>query len=51
MENKNYNALRTIYQHCCDCQDLAESIEDWTLMRTFENLRRELNNKMFGYNL
>lgn len=48
MENKTHDALRAIYQYCCDCQDLAESVGDWTLMETFENLRRELNCKMFG---
>ena len=40
--------LRKVYQHCCDCQDLAESIGDWDLFSTFENLRNELNRKMYG---
>ena len=46
-ENK-MNTLRSIYQHLCDCQDLAESIGEWSLFSTFENLRDTLNNKMYG---
>ena len=48
MDDKTYTALRAIYQHCCDCQDLAESVGDFQLMGTFEDLRKELNRKMFG---
>jgi len=48
MDEKTYTALQSIYQHCCNCQDLAESVGDFQLMDTFENLRRELNRKMFG---
>lgn len=48
MEDKTYVALRAIYQHCCECQDLAEEVGDFQLMDTFENLRKQLNRKMFG---
>jgi hypothetical protein len=48
MDEKTLIKYREIYQHCCDCQDLAESVGDWSLMSTFEDLRRELNRKMFG---
>ena len=46
--DKKEEALREMYQHCCICQDLAESIGDWDLFSTFEKLRRELDCKMFG---
>ncbi len=40
--------LRKVYQHLCDCQDLAESVGEWDLFSIFENLRKELNRKMYG---
>lgn len=48
MDEKTLTKYREIYQHCCNCQDLAESVGDWTLMDTFESLRSQLNRKMFG---
>ena len=40
--------LRNIYQHLCDCQDLSESIGQWGLYDTFENLRREVDRIRFS---
>ena len=48
MEEKTFTKYREIYQLCCNCQDLAESVGDWSLMDTFENLRNELNRKMYS---
>lgn len=48
MDEKTLTKYRAIYQHCCNCQDLAEEVGDFQLMDTFEKLRRELNHKMFG---
>ena len=48
MDEKTLTKYRAIYQHCCNCQDLAEEVGDFQLMDTFESLRRQLNRKMFG---
>ena len=48
MDDKTYKVFRTMYQHLCDCQDLAESVGDFTLMRDFENFRHKLDNIMYG---
>lgn len=48
MDEKTFKALREIYQHCCDCSDLSESIGDWDLYTVFEDLRNTLNSKMYG---
>lgn len=48
MNEKNLELYRQMYQHCCDCQDLAESAGDWELFHTFEDLRNKLNRKMYS---
>ena len=40
--------LREIYQHLCDCQDLSESIGEWGLMSTFEELRHKVDRIRFS---
>lgn len=47
-DDKKDKVLAQIYQHLCDCQDLAESIGDWDFMSTFENLRHQTDRKRFG---
>ena len=48
MDENKLEKLREIYQHCCDCQDLAEAAGDWELFNTFESLRNTLNRKMYA---
>ena len=48
MDEKNFSKYREIYQHCCNCQDLAEEVGDWELFQTFEDLRNKLNSKMYS---
>lgn len=48
MEEKKDQVLANIYQHLCDCQDFAESIGDWNLMDTFQNMRYQIDCKRFG---
>lgn len=46
--DKAFEKLQEIYQHLCNCQDLAEDSGDWELINTFKNLRNVLNNKMYS---
>lgn len=48
MDEKTLAKYREIYEYCCNCQDLAEEVSDFDLMDTFDDLRRQLNRKMFG---
>lgn len=48
MDEKTLAKYREIYQHLCNCQDLAESIGDWDLMDTFQKMRYQIDRKRFG---
>lgn len=48
MEEKQDQVFAQIYQHMCNCWDLAESIGDWDLMDTFQKLCYQIDRKRFG---
>ena len=48
MKGKDLEIFRKIYQHCCDCQDLAESVGNWKFMDEFKEMRNKLNREMYG---
>jgi len=48
LTGKDLEVFRKIYQHCCDCQDLAESVGNWKFVDEFEIMRTKLNTEMYG---